>query len=904
VKQRLIVISLINFLLFLALSSIVQAVPALPGADGYGKNSISESGSLINVPADYATIAEAVVASESGDTILVQPGTYSIDRRILIGKSITIASLYHTTGNENFIDQTILDCRSFDEGQTVYIWEGSYSNGEKHLSAIDPDEQMFVVLKEDPGEPVVSGRFIGLHFVGDDDVAKPIVSHGELSVSHCHISDFHSDAISFESYGSGSGYVGYCTVENSGDEAIDIDATHGGTFEIEHNSFKNGRGDDLIEIRLSTYTGSEAGEMVYNIHHNSFEGTRRAGIQLIDYDKTTARMFSIHHNIFNNMGITGVSCMAHKNTVENGEGAPLQERVFVYNNTFDHSDYCLTGGENMIVLNNIFTNCSEVAVKGVKGDSIVDHNIFFNNGTDVEDSTTGASLLYADPLIDASHRLQENSPGIDAGASFYEWMGETVLDIPSGDYVATAPDLGAFEFGEGSSTENTPPNVFAGFATIIAHPENSITMTDATATDDGLPENSLLTLLWSKVSGPGGVSFDDAASINPLVTFETQGEYTLLLTATDGEFTSNATVNISYVQDGDGAAITIDMPSTVCFEAENYSYLVAPVRKIFDPGVSDGVALEALTAGSGYADYRLTTTGDGSYKIWLLLSGEDENSNTVLVSFKGDSQETVSVDPDGTYKWVEMEGALSTTAGNWPLVIQGVEAGVKWDRICISTDSNYIPQGGGTSVNYISVPINSSTDDAEEGNTAPGRMYLNSSDLELVTDDVAQTVGLRFQGIAIPRGATIISASVQFTVDENGHNAASELTIHGQASPDAATFTSEDYDISSRPQTGSFVTWIPGQWEDVGDAEAAQKTPDLSTILQEIVNQDGWQSGNGLAFIITGTGKRVAEAFDGDSEAAPMLTVKYQVIQGPGHGNNGLFFPITTTNGKVLIIHL
>src|SRR5205085_2452419 len=47
----------------------------------------------------------------------------------------------------------------------------------------------------------------------------------------------------------------------------------------------------------------------------------------------------------------------------------------------------------------------------------------------------------------------------------------------------------------------------------------------ATATDDGLPENSTLTYQWSQVSGPGTVSFSDAAALSTSASFSTSGVY-------------------------------------------------------------------------------------------------------------------------------------------------------------------------------------------------------------------------------------------------------------------------------------------------------------------------------------------------------------------------------------------
>ncbi len=58
-------------------------------------------------------------------------------------------------------------------------------------------------------------------------------------------------------------------------------------------------------------------------------------------------------------------------------------------------------------------------------------------------------------------------------------------------------------------------------------------------------------------------------------------------------------------------------------------------------------------------------------------------------------------------------------------------------------------------------------------------------------------------------------------------------------------------------------------------AQTNPRTPDLSTIMQEIVDRDGWQSGNAMAFMVEGTGRRTAVSYNGDSAKAPKLYVRY-----------------------------
>ena len=173
----------------------------------------------------------------------------------------------------------------------------------------------------------------------------------------------------------------------------------------------------------------------------------------------------------------------------------------------------------------------------------------------------------------------------------------------------------------------------------------------------------------------------------------------------------------------------------------------------------------------------------------------------------------------------------------------------------------------------VDVQVATSSDDAEERST--GGIRLTSSDLELIQDkSVQQVVGLRFTGVNIPPGASIQNAYIQFQADEVSSDPTS-LTIFGEAVDNATTFTSTNGNITSRPTTSASVAWSPMPWTTVGQAGPDEQTSDIAAVIQEIVNRPGWSSSNALAIIITGTGGRVAEAFDGVPSAAARLHVEY-----------------------------
>jgi hypothetical protein len=118
----------------------------------------------------------------------------------------------------------------------------------------------------------------------------------------------------------------------------------------------------------------------------------------------------------------------------------------------------------------------------------------------------------------------------------------------------------------------------------------------------------------------------------------------------------------------------------------------------------------------------------------------------------------------------------------------------------------------------------------------------------------------------------VVNAYVQFQAGDR-NSGAINLTVSGEASDNAATFTTAAFDISSRPRTTAAAQWSPSPWRVVGESGINQRTPNLSAVLQEILSRPGWAPGNAVALIITGSGKRVAEAFDG--VAAPVLHIEY-----------------------------
>ncbi len=162
-----------------------------------------------------------------------------------------------------------------------------------------------------------------------------------------------------------------------------------------------------------------------------------------------------------------------------------------------------------------------------------------------------------------------------------------------------------------------------------------------------------------------------------------------------------------------------------------------------------------------------------------------------------------------------------------------------------------------------------SADYAEE-RVSDGDMYLNSSDLEIV-DDASyhglQEVGLQFVNVNLEKGTSISSAYIQFTCND-ASTGTINITIKGEDIDNAPIFLSADYNLSSRTNTSASVAWSPSDWNTVGQSTTVQRTADIKTIVQEVVNRYGWSSGNSMVFSFTGSGER-------NAETNPSLHIEY-----------------------------
>ena len=373
-------------------------------------------GTTIHVPGDADTIQGGIDLANDGDTVLVAPGIYQ-ENLVLAGKTITLASHFQTTGEQNLIDSTIID-------------------GNNGLSAIH------IANSVGPETTI-----IGFTIRNADD---GLLVEGDINLYNCHITNT-TDGVDYEGAG---GVNKYNLYDLNSDDAIDLDFPT--TILIEENTLINNN-DDGIEIRLHDETYAEQQEII--IRNNIITGNGEDGIQFIDYYTLTDRVFTVERNLIANNTMAGIGLMGNANTTENYEGAAITERIQLFNNTIVGNDHGLTGGANLVAVNNIIASSTNIGAKNTSGGSILAYNLFWNNGLDWQNSNLEmATAVFANPLFAADYHLQSGSPAIDAGTAIFNFDGQTVLNIPPEGYAETAPDIGAFEYNFTPPTPTATPS--------------------------------------------------------------------------------------------------------------------------------------------------------------------------------------------------------------------------------------------------------------------------------------------------------------------------------------------------------------------------------------------------------------------------------------------------------------
>jgi hypothetical protein len=236
-----------------------------------------------------------------------------------------------------------------------------------------------------------------------------------------------------------------------------------------------------------------------------------------------------------------------------------------------------------------------------------------------------------------------NSAAVDTTASFTA-AGSYVLRLTANDGELTNYDQVTITVN--SQPANQAPTVSAGPDQTITLP-NSASL-NGTVADDGLPDPpGSLTTSWSKVSGPGTVTFGNSAAVDTTASFAAAGSYVLRLTANDGALSRSDDVAVTVNSAPAGQAVV----SFTLINADTDQ----PIA-IFDPLIS-GVTLNLATLPTRNLNIRANTSPStvGSVRFRLDGNGNYRTESGAPYTLAGDN--------GGNYfPWTPSLGSHTVTA--------------------------------------------------------------------------------------------------------------------------------------------------------------------------------------------------------------------------------------------------
>lgn len=240
---------------------------------------------------------------------------------------------------------------------------------------------------------------------------------------------------------------------------------------------------------------------------------------------------------------------------------------------------------------------------------------------------------------------------------------------------------------------NVPPVTRVGPDQEITLP--ALATLDGTVSDDGLPTPpGALTTTWSKVSGPGTVTFGNANAVDTTASFSEAGPYLLQLTAHDGEKASSADV-----------AILVNpqtaQPVTINVEAET-GILAAPMV-IQSSGTASGGQFvvvpqgtgdnfnDGTNGGPGQVSHSINIFQGGTYALWARTIAPNGGSDSFYVTSSGTLIREWSIPDSTTWKWNKV-AEVFVGAGAFNLEFRQREDGTQLDKVVVTNDLNLVPQ--------------------------------------------------------------------------------------------------------------------------------------------------------------------------------------------------------------------
>jgi len=140
---------------------------------------------------------------------------------------------------------------------------------------------------------------------------------------------------------------------------------------------------------------------------------------------------------------------------------------------------------------------------------------------------------------------------------------------------------------------------------------------------------------------------------------------------------------------------------------------------------------------------------------------------------------------------------------------------------------------------------------------------LNNNTATKLTVGLGSTVGVLFDKVMLPKGATVTEAYIEFTASDSD-NSSAEWRISVEEAPNPVDYTNSTASalVNGRTYSATDTTYSPDAWV----AGTKYQIP-VTTLVQKAIDQSGWCGGNNINFKVANketasTGQRRAHSDD------------------------------------------
>ena len=372
---------------------------------------------------------------------------------------------------------------------------------------------------------------------------------------------------------------------------------------------------------------------------------------------------------------------------------------------------------------------------------------------------------------------------------------------------------------------------------------------------DATPDTNVSTL-WALIEYiPAGITTSTTTSVS-----------TSTSTSTSSTTTSSSTTQSTSTSTSTSSTTTSSSTSTTQSTSSSTSTSSTTTSSSTTITTSSSTSTSSTTTSSSTSTTQSTSTSTSSTTTSSSTSSTTTSSSTTITTSTSTSTSTSSTTTSSSTSTTQSTSTStststsSTTTSSSTSTTQSTSTSTSSTTTSSSTSSTTTSTSSTTTSSSTTITTSTSTSSSTSTTTTLFfELSFNVNDVEetdnttLVTDEnkievgyfnsVIHDAGLRFQNITIPAGSDILSAvlTIDVSLYETTSQSYIQLVIKGDDSGNSIVWASDDRP-SQREKTTASVNW------DIASPD--EDSPDIATVIEEIIRRGDWESGNALSLII------------------------------------------------------